>query len=116
MIGLPTPMFWAGCLLLSVVADAGATAYLKAAGDRIDGAGFFGATLVGVAAFAPSIVLFGYALRSGPSYIATVGIWAVGVYTVNAVVGLFAFGDSFNIRVTLGIVTASLTVMLLKPA
>ena len=58
---------WAGFLALSVVADAGATASLKVAGDRIDGFGFFWAAVVGLVAFAPSIVLFGYALRSGSS-------------------------------------------------
>jgi multidrug transporter EmrE-like cation transporter len=107
---------WAGLVLLSVVADAGATAYLKIAGDRVAGFGFFGATVIGVAAFAPSIVLFGYAIRSGPSYLATIGVWAVGVYAANAVVGVVAFGDAFGPRTALGLVAACVAVALLKPA
>lgn len=106
---------WAGLLLLSVMADAGATAYLKIAGDRLEGLGFFWAAVIGVVAFAPSIVLFGYAMKAGPSYIATVGVWAVGIYAANAVVGVLAFGDAFSARTALGIAAACVTVVLLKP-
>jgi hypothetical protein len=60
-------------------------------------------------------MLFGYALKTGPSYIATVGSWAVGVYAANALVGIAAFGDSFTPRTALGIVAACATVILLKP-
>jgi hypothetical protein len=107
---------WAGLLLLSVVADALATVYLKLAGDRIDGLSFFWAAAVGVVAFAPSIMLFGFAMKSGPSYLVTVGVWAVGVYAVNAIVGVVVFGDAFGVRTGLGIAAACLAVMLLKPA
>ncbi len=116
MIGMSTSASWVALLLLSVAADAAATAYLKISGDRIDGFGFFWAAVAGVLAFAPSIVLFGYALKIGPSYIATVGIWAVGVYAANAALGFVAFGDTFSVRAALGIATACLTVVLLKPA
>jgi hypothetical protein len=107
---------WAGLLLLSVVADAGATAYLKVVGDRIDGLGFFSAAVIGVVAFAPSIVLIGYALRAGSSYIVTVGIWAVGVYAANALVGVFVFDDPFTVRTAAGVAAAGAAVVLLKPA
>ena len=116
MTDLSSSTVWALFLLFSVAADAAATAYLKIAGDRIDGLGFFWAAVLGVIAFAPSIILFGYALQAGPSYIATVGIWAVGIYAVNAVLGFLAFGDTFSIRAALGIVLACVTVVLLKPA
>jgi hypothetical protein len=111
-----TTLGWASLLLLSVACDAAATAYLKIAGDRVGGLGFFWASVVGVALFAPSIVLFGYAIKTGPSYVATVGIWAVGVYAVNAVLGVVAFGDAFSVRLALGLVAACVTVILLKPA
>jgi len=106
---------WALFLILSVAGDVAATAYLKIAGDRIDGLGFFWAAVLGVAAFAPSIILFGYALQAGPTYIATVGIWAVGVYTTNAILGLIVFGDTFSLRAGLGIILACVTIVLLKP-
>jgi multidrug transporter EmrE-like cation transporter len=115
MLDMSAPANWATLLGLSVAADAAATAYLKISGDRIDGLGFFWAAVAGVVAFAPSIVLFGYALKTGPSYIATVGIWAVGVYTINAVLGFLAFGDTFSIRAAIGIVLACVTVILLRP-
>jgi multidrug transporter EmrE-like cation transporter len=72
--------------------------------------------VLGVAAFAPSMMTFGYAMKIGPSYIGTVGIWAVGIYAANAVVGLMAFGDSFSWRTVLGVSAACATVLLLKPA
>jgi multidrug transporter EmrE-like cation transporter len=111
----PTTGLWFGLLLLSVLCDVGATAYLKVAGDRIEGLGFFGATILGVAVFGPSIIAFGYALKIGPSYIATVGIWAVGVYAANSVVGVLAFGDRFGWRTAIGIAAACVTVVMLKP-
>src|SRR4029079_8836059 len=101
---------------LSVLADVGASVYLKVAGDRIDGMGFFFAGVVGVVVFAPSIVLIGYALKAGPSYIATLGTWAVGVYALNTVAGVVAFHDPFTPRVALGMALACVTVVLLKPA
>jgi multidrug transporter EmrE-like cation transporter len=116
VIDTSTSSTWALFLVLSIAGDVGATAYLKIAGDRIDGLGFFWAAVLGVAAFAPSIILFGYALQAGPSYIATVGIWAVGVYAVNAALGFVAFGDVFSVRAALGIVLACITIILLKPA
>ncbi|HYI16517.1 MAG TPA: hypothetical protein VEX37_14065 [Thermomicrobiales bacterium] len=115
MLGMSTTASWAMFLLLSVAGDALATAYLKLSGDRIDGMGFFGAAVAGVVVFAPSIVLFGYALKTGPSYIATVVIWAVGIYAANAVLGFMAFGDTFSIRAALGIALACVVVVLLKP-
>jgi multidrug transporter EmrE-like cation transporter len=72
--------------------------------------------VLGVIAFAPSIMTFGYAMKSGPRYIATVGIWAVGVYAANAIVGVMAFGDPFSWRTVLGVGAACATVLLLKPA
>jgi drug/metabolite transporter (DMT)-like permease len=110
-----TMPLWFSMLALSVACDVGATAYLKVAGDRLQGLGFFWATVLGVVAFAPSIIAFGYAMKIGPSYIATVGIWAVGVYAANAVVGVLAFGDPFSWRTAAGIGAACATVMLLKP-
>ncbi len=107
---------WTGLLFLSVLADTVATAYLKIAGARIEGLTFFWAAAFGVIAFAPSIILFGYAMRSGQSYLATVGIWAVGVYATNAIVGVALFGDTFTSRTALGIAAACLAVALLKPA
>jgi multidrug transporter EmrE-like cation transporter len=107
---------WFSVLALSIACDAVATAYLKVASDRLQGFGFFWATVLGVVAFAPSIMTFGYAIKSGPSYIATVGIWAVGVYAANAIVGVTAFGDSFSWRTVLGVGAACATVLLLKPA
>jgi multidrug transporter EmrE-like cation transporter len=107
---------WAVLLFLSVLADVGATAYLKYAGDRIDGLSFLWAAIVGVVAFAPSIVLFGFAMKSGQSYLVTVGVWAVGIYTVNAIVGVLVFDDAFGARTALGIAAACLAVVLLKPA
>lgn len=116
-MALAPPAFgWAVLLLCSVACDAAATAYLKIAGDRIDGLGFFWANAAGVALFAPSIMLFGYAIKAGPSYVATVGIWAVGVYAVNAVLGVVAFGDAFSVRLALGVAAACFAVVLLKPA
>jgi hypothetical protein len=106
---------WALVLLLSVACDVGATAYLKVAGDRLTGMGFFGAAVLGVAVFAPSIVSFGYAMKIGPSYLATVGVWAVGVYTANAVVGVFAFSDPFSAKTAAGLLAAGFAVALLKP-
>ncbi|HEU5431593.1 MAG TPA: hypothetical protein VFU81_08020 [Thermomicrobiales bacterium] len=107
---------WLGLLFVSVACDVGATAYLKVAGDRIDGLGFFGTAVIGVVVFAPSIITFGYSMKVGPSYLATVGIWAVGVYAANAVVGVVAFGDPFGVRTALGVVLACVTVVLLNPA
>lgn len=111
----PSLLPWFAVLFASVAFDAGATAYLKVASDRLSGGGFLGAALLGALAFTPSILAFAYAIRIGPSYIATVGIWAVGVYVVNALVGIAAFGDAFSWRVVLGIVTACVTIVLLKP-
>jgi hypothetical protein len=71
---------------------------------------FFVVAVLGVLVFAPSIILIGCALKNGPTYIATTGIWAVGVYAMNTAVGVFAF------RVALGMVNACPTVVLLKPA
>jgi multidrug transporter EmrE-like cation transporter len=106
---------WFAILVVSVAFDVGATAYLKVASDRLSGGGFLGAALLGALAFAPSIVAFAYALRIGPSYIATVGIWAVGVYAANALVGIAAFGDAFSWRTIVGIAAACITIALLKP-
>jgi drug/metabolite transporter (DMT)-like permease len=106
---------WFSVLAFSVACDIGATAYLKVASDRLQGFGFFWAAVLGVAVFAPSIMSFGYAMKIGPSYIATVGIWAVGVYAANAVVGVLAFGDPFSWRTVLGVAAACFTVVLLKP-
>jgi multidrug transporter EmrE-like cation transporter len=86
---------WFAVLAISIACDVGATAYLKLATDRLQGFGYFWAAVLGVATFAPSIMTFGYAMKIGPSYIGTVGIWAVGVYAANAVVGVIAFGDPF---------------------
>ena len=108
-------LIWALILVLSVAFDVGATAYLKISGDRLSGLGFFGAAVLGVAVFAPSIVSFGYAMKIGPSYLATVGVWAVGVYAANAVVGIFAFNDPFSARTAVGLVAAGATIALLKP-
>lgn len=36
-----TTLLWGSLLIVSFVADAGATAYMKVAGDRIGGTGFF---------------------------------------------------------------------------
>lgn len=110
------PGAWAGLLLASVATDVGTSAYLKVAGDRIDGLGFAVATVIGVAAFAPSIILFGYALRAGPSYLATVAVWAVGVCAANALLGVLAFGDPFGARTALGLAAACLALALLNPA
>jgi multidrug transporter EmrE-like cation transporter len=107
---------WLLLVSASVVFDVGASIYLKLAGDRIGGFGFFWAAAIGVFVFAPSIVMFGYALKVGPSYVATIGIWAVGVYVANACVGVLAFGDPFSSRTAFGVATACLTVILLKPA
>ena len=107
---------WFSVLAISIACDAGATAYLKVAGDRLQGFGFLWATVLGVIAFAPSIMTFGYAIKIGPSYIGTVGIWAVGVYAANAVVGVIAFGDPFSWRTVLGVSAACATVLLLRPA
>ena len=107
---------WFTVLAISIACDVGATAYLKLAGDRLQGFGFFWAAVLGVVAFAPSIMTFGYAMKIGPSYIGTVGIWAVGVYAANAAVGVIAFGDPFSWRTVLGVSAACVTVLLLKPA
>jgi multidrug transporter EmrE-like cation transporter len=107
---------WLTLIFLSVLADVGATIYLKVSGDRIDGMGFFLAAVIGVAVFAPSIVLIGYALKAGPPYVATIGIWAVGVYAMNTVAGVVVFRDPFTARVALGMAMACVTVVLLKPA
>lgn len=115
MIASPAMVAWLGVLLLSVAFDVGATAYLKIAGDRIGGFGFFWASVLGVVAFAPSIVAFGYGLKLGPSYVATVGVWAVGVYAANALLGVVAFGEPFGVRTALGLVAACVAVVLLKP-
>jgi multidrug transporter EmrE-like cation transporter len=111
----PTLLLWFSALALSVVCDVGATAYLKITGDRLQGFGFFWAAVLGVVAFAPSIIAFGYAMKTGPSYIATVGIWAVGIYAANAIVGVVAFDDRFDWRTAIGIGAACVTVILLKP-
>ncbi len=107
---------WFGVLALSVLLDVGATAYLKVAGDRLGGLGFFGAAVLGAVAFAPSIIAFGYAMKIGPTYVATVGVWAVGVYAGNALVGVVAFGDPFGWRTVAGVGAACGAVVLLKPA
>jgi multidrug transporter EmrE-like cation transporter len=107
---------WFSILAISIACDAGATAYLKVAGDRLQGFSFLWATVLGVAVFAPSIMTFGYAIKIGPSYIGTVGIWAVGVYAANAVVGVMAFGDPFSWRTVFGVSAACATILLLKPA
>ncbi|MGH2535027.1 MAG: hypothetical protein ACRDJW_22425 [Thermomicrobiales bacterium] len=73
----------AGLLALSVGMDAAATVYLKIAGDRIEGMGFFMPAVLGMVMCAPSIMLFDHALTTGSSYFATVGFWAVRVYAVN---------------------------------
>jgi drug/metabolite transporter (DMT)-like permease len=112
---LPTTMVWFSLLALSIACDVGATSYLKVAGERLQGLGFFWATVLGVAVFAPSIMSFGYAMKIGPSYIATVGIWAVGVYAANAIVGVLALGDPWSWRTVVGITAACVTVMMLKP-
>jgi hypothetical protein len=65
--------------------------------------------------FAPSIISFGWGLDLRPSYVATVGIWAVGVDAANTVIGMVAFGDPFGARTALGGVVARITVFLLKP-
>jgi multidrug transporter EmrE-like cation transporter len=111
----PTLLAWFGVLTLSVACDVGATAYLKIAGDRLQGSGFFWAAVLGVVVFAPAIITFGYAMKIGPSYIATVGVWAVGVYAANAIAGVLVFGDTFSWRTAVGIMTACVTVVLLKP-
>jgi drug/metabolite transporter (DMT)-like permease len=111
----PTLLTWFGVLALSVACDVGATAYLKIAGDRFQGLGFFWAAMLGVVVFGPSIITFGYAIKIGPSYIATVGVWAVGIYAANAVVGVLVFGDMFSWRTAVGLIAAGLTVVLLKP-
>jgi len=116
MSSTTTLSLWFGALAFSIACDAGATAYLKVAGDRLQGFGFFWAAVLGVVAFAPSIMTFGYAMKIGPSYIATVGIWAVGVYAANAVVRVMAFGDPFSWRTVLGVSAACATILLLKPA
>jgi multidrug transporter EmrE-like cation transporter len=110
-----TLSLWFGVLAISVACDVGATAYLKVAGDRLQGFSFFWAAVLAVAVFAPSIMTFGYAMKIGPSYVATVGIWAVGVYAANAVVGVLTFGDPFSWRMVLGVAAACVTVVLLKP-
>jgi multidrug transporter EmrE-like cation transporter len=109
-------LVWFSVLAASVAFDVGATAYLKVAADRIEGFGFFWSTVLGAVAFAPSIIAFGYAMKIGPSYIATVGVWAVGVYAANAVVGVLAFGDRFSLRTVAGLIAAGATVVLLKPS
>jgi drug/metabolite transporter (DMT)-like permease len=116
MTTMSPTLLWFGVLAISVAFDVAATAYLKLAGERLEGLGFFWAALLGVAVFGPSIMTFGYALKIGPSYIATVGIWAVGVYAANAAVGVLAFGDPWSWRTAAGIVAACVTVVLLKPA
>src|SRR4051794_25638109 len=115
MTSISTLPLWFGILAISIACDVGATAYLKVASGHLQGFGFLWAAVLGVAAFAPSIIAFGYAIKIGPSYVATVGIWAVGVYAANAVVGVLAFGDSFSWRTVLGVSAACATVVLLKP-
>ena len=107
---------WFVVLAASVAFDVGATAYMKVAADRIDGFGFFWSAVLGAVAFAPSIVAFGYAMKIGPSYIATVGVWAVGVYAANALVGILVFGDSFSLRTVVGLLAACATIVLLNPS
>ena len=111
----PTLLTWFGVLAVSVACDVGATAYLKIAGDRLQGFGFFWATVLGVVAFSPAIITFGYAMKIGPSYIATVGVWAVGIYAANAIAGVLVFGDTFSWRTAVGLIAACVTVILLKP-
>ena len=116
MTALSPPLLsWFGVLALSVARDVVATAYLEIAGDRLEGLGFFWAAALGVVVFGPSIIIFGYAMKIGPSYIATVGVWAVGIYAANALVGVLAFGDTFSWRTAAGLITACVTVILLKP-
>jgi drug/metabolite transporter (DMT)-like permease len=112
--GASATVLWLTLLIFSVLADVAAMAYLKVAADRIRGAGFLWATILGIAVFGPSIVTFGYAMRIGPSYLATVGIWTVGVYATNAMVGVMVFGDPFGWRIAAGMVTACASVVLLN--
>jgi multidrug transporter EmrE-like cation transporter len=112
---LSTNVTWSIVLIASILLDTLASVYLKVASDRLDGSGFFLASVAGVVAFAPSIILLGYALKIGPSYLATVGLWFVGAYVANAVVGVIAFDDPFTARAAAGIVVACLAVFLLTP-
>ena len=115
MTSTATLPLWFSVLAISIACHASATAYLKVAGDRLQGFGFLWASVLGVVAFAPSIMTFGYAMKIGPSYIGTVGIWAIGVCAANAVVGVLVFGDPFSWRTVLGVSAACATVLLLKP-
>jgi multidrug transporter EmrE-like cation transporter len=54
-------------------------------------------------------------MKIGPSYIATVGVWAVGIYAANAIAGVLVFGDTFSWRTAVGLIAACVTVILLKP-
>jgi hypothetical protein len=112
---LSTNVTWVLVLLASMLLDAVASAYLNAIGERYEGSGFFLATVVGVVAFAPSIILLGYALKIGPSYIASVGAWFIGAYLANAIVGIVAFDDPFTTKTVAGIVIACIAVVLLTP-
>ena len=111
-----TLSLWFAVLALSIACDVGATAYLKVAGDRLQGVGFFWASVLGVLVFAPSIMIFGYAMKIGPSFVATVGTWAVGVYAANALMGVLVFSDPWSWRTVLGIAAACAAVVLLQPA
>jgi multidrug transporter EmrE-like cation transporter len=107
---------WPALLAASIFFDVLATAYLRVAGERVAGLGYFLAATAGLVIFAPSIVAFGYALRAGPSYLATVGVWVVGILAGNALIGIVAFGDRLDLRTALGIAAACLTVLLLRSA
>jgi multidrug transporter EmrE-like cation transporter len=52
----------------------------------------------------------------GPISIATVGVWAAGVYAANAVVGILVFGDNFSPRIIAGLLAACATIALLNPS
>jgi multidrug transporter EmrE-like cation transporter len=112
---LSANLSWAIVLSASIVLDTLATAYLKVASDRLDGSGFFLASVLAVVAYAPSIILLGYALKIGPSYLASVGLWFVGAYVANAVAGVMAFNDPFTMKTAVGIATACVAVVLLTP-
>jgi multidrug transporter EmrE-like cation transporter len=69
--------------------------------------------MLGIIVFAPSIITFGYAMKAVPSYIATAGGWAVGIYATSALVGALVFHEPFTTRTAIGIAAACLSLMLL---
>ena len=113
-MALSPNFWWATALFASIVLDAFATAYLKIASERLEGSGFFLASMLGVLVYAPSIILIGYAFKVSPSYLATIGIWFIGAYAANALLGIIAFDDTFTFRTAAGIAAAGLTVFLLR--